>query len=79
MFKDKKMIASKVDSLMKDGLLAHLLSEINQDLALEILGTSAEEGVKREDLYKLSKAVKCLEAKLQEYVNCVEDPFQENN
>lgn len=66
---EKKDAVFKIGLLMEGGLLGDLLSEITNELALEIVETSPEETTKREDLYMLNKALKRLNEKLQEYVN----------
>lgn len=66
----------KICMLREDGLLEQLLNEINHDIALEIVETSPTETSKREELYMLTKAVKRLNEKLQEYEN--NHNFQEN-
>lgn len=66
---EKNDAVFKLGLLMEGGLLTALLSEIKNELALEIVETFPEETIKREDLYMLNKALKRLDEKLQEYVN----------
>ena len=64
---NEKQIASKVNQLLSGGLMDLLSDKIINDIALEIVNSS--EMSKREELYLLTKAVKRLNEKLQEYAN----------
>jgi hypothetical protein len=63
-----------VSQLTENGLLEKALNNINNNLALDIIKTSSDESIKREELYNLTKAIEALKGKLQE---CVNDSFQE--
>jgi len=64
---NEKQLASKVNQLLSGGLMDLLSDKIINDIALEIVNSS--EMSKREELYLLTKAVKRLNEKLQEYAN----------
>lgn len=63
----KEQIAYKLNQLQEDGLLDLLLQQLTNDIALEIVET--DEMTKREELYQLTKAIKGLNGKLQDYAN----------
>lgn len=63
----KEQLAYKLTQLQEDGLMDLLFKELTNDIALEIVET--EEMSKREELYQLTKAIKRLNVKLQDYAN----------
>ncbi len=73
---DKAQVFYKINTLREDGLLENILNEIITNIALEIVETPTHEMDKRQELYMLTKAVKRLDEKLQEYQNNYN--FQEN-
>lgn len=73
---DRELAIVKVKQLMEGGHLPSILDEICDDLAKATLRTHPDQVNEREDLYMLARAVKCLNVKLQEYVNTF-DSIQE--
>ena len=66
-------LAAKVRHLLDDGAFDYIINEIKNDIALEIVNSQTQDVEKREDLYMLAQALKCLNGKLQEYANIEEN------
>lgn len=64
-----------INSLVKNNLLDKILDEVITEISLEITSTELDAVERRDDLYLLTKALKEVKGKLQEYVN--EFEFQE--
>lgn len=70
MITEEQQLAEKARELLDEGWISLFLEKIKLDLALEIVETDEME--KREELYQLTKVVKRLNGKLQEYANKIE-------
>ena len=64
-----------INNLVKNHLLDKVLDEVILDISLEITNTELNDESRRDSLYLLTKALKEVKGKLQEYVNEIE--FQE--
>ena len=65
----KRNIAATAQTLMSNGGLSSLISELKTKFALEIISTRYEDNTQREKLYMLSQLADEFAMKLQEYVN----------
>lgn len=70
MITENKQLADKARELIDEGWFSRFLDKLKIDLALEIVET--DEMSKREELYQLTKVIKRLDGKLQEYANKLE-------
>lgn len=66
---NERDVESRVQGLMRDGVLSLVIEQIKNDVATRIVQTEPNAGALREELYMFVKALDGVETKLQEYVN----------